>query len=154
MATLFETQAGLSASLDALIGHYKELIVGLGGCSKKAMAVLQKFVTSVTKTVSEILPFQGPITSTTLVGDDHNHCIRKETVLAAFDRFYDEVLVPLDIPLVPEFVEKTYVDPLVRQFLRDQAENVFDAVSSLLSWYTGGIAKAEVTSSTPAFAVL
>lgn len=38
---------------------------------------------------------------------------KKDAVVRAAQRFYDEVLAPLDLPFVPNLLERTVVDPLI-----------------------------------------
>lgn len=150
--TLFDTTEGLSDSLDNLIQSYKEMLCGVGCGSQQILLAIQKFVTSVTKTVNEIcpsLPVFGVVANET--------SIQKSTVLAAFDKFYDTVIAPFDLPMIPDFIENTYIDPAVRAFLRQQAENVFDTVTSLLGWYAGTVAESAgacQATKAPVFAVL
>jgi hypothetical protein len=40
---------------------------------------------------------------------------KKEAVLAAAAKFYDEVIAPIDIPKVPEFLEAGLIDPILKK---------------------------------------
>ena len=150
-------KCGLCEELDKLIETYREKVLANTPTSDQLLALIQLFVTTVTNTVCR-LPVPDVTTDRVfeegvLVATSSEY-IAKETVLSAFDKFYDTVVAPFDIPMIPEFIENTYIDPAVRTFVRSQAANTFDAVSSLLSWFVTSRVTTATGTAGEAFAVL
>lgn len=56
---------------------------------------------------------------------------RQAAVLEAFDRFYVEVVAPIDLPGVPEYTERSIVDPAVGQIWHGLALALVDAIARL-----------------------
>lgn len=54
---------------------------------------------------------------------------RRQAVLEAFDRFYREVIQPLDLPGVPEYLERSIVDPAIGSTLHAIAAALVDFVA-------------------------
>lgn len=54
---------------------------------------------------------------------------RRAAVLEAFDRFYREVIGPLDLPGVPEYLERSIVDPALGSTLHAVAAALVDFVA-------------------------
>jgi len=52
--------------------------------------------------------------------------IKKELVLATLEKFYDEVIEPLDIPLVPAYLETSVIDPMIKQTMLSVAGRLID----------------------------
>lgn len=53
---------------------------------------------------------------------------KKAAVLRGVESFYDQVVVPLDIPHVPEFVENRFVDPALKGFLLKLVSGTIDSL--------------------------
>lgn len=140
MATLFDKIPQLVDEVEQLIAHYRDS-EKLGWNTKTVTDLIGRFVASVTRLLYQpgVMAHCPTIASSfspnTTPGQAlaHESCIERETVLAAFDKFYDTVLAPLDIPFIPDIIELTYVDPAVRRVLRDQASGLFDLAVSLLN---------------------
>ncbi len=151
-------KCGLCEELDKLIETYREKVLAKTPTSDQLLALIQLFVTTVTNTVHRLstadVTTHCTITEGVPVAAASQDYIAKETVLAAFDKFYDTVVAPFDIPMIPEFIENTYIDPAVRTFVRSQAANTFDAVSSLLSWFITSRVTTATGTAGEAFAVL
>jgi hypothetical protein len=54
-------------------------------------------------------------------------------VLEAFAKFYDEVIAPIDLPDVPNFVERSVVDPVVKLLLLQYVAGVFDSLAGIIT---------------------
>ncbi len=57
---------------------------------------------------------------------------KKALALAYLERFFDEVLVPIDIPWVPAWLEKI-LDPLIKKLFLQLASGAIDALVSTLN---------------------
>lgn len=53
---------------------------------------------------------------------------RRGTVLDAAGQLYDDVIAPMDIPGVGPFIERRFVDPIVRRVLLQMAAGAYDAL--------------------------
>ncbi len=127
--TLFDSIPHLVDEVEKLINHYREYEKG-GWTHESVTDMIGRFVASVTRLV--YCPLCAAQKLAVGAVGDHGDCIEKSTVLAAFEKLYDSVIAPLKIPFVPDLVEKLYIDPAVRTFLRDQAGNLFDLVRTIL----------------------
>ena len=69
--------------------------------------------------------------------------------MTAIGTFYDQVIVHVDIPGVPEFVEKTMVRPTVRKMILDSVSGMIDGLVAILNrtgWFdTPGVNGAKPT---------
>jgi len=63
--------------------------------------------------------------------DDLSPERRKEAILELVDEVYADVIAPIDLPWVPEFIERSLVDPILGIALHE-------VVSRLLDQYGGG----------------
>ena len=54
-------------------------------------------------------------------------------VLAAVDQFYASVIAPLDIPRIPDFIERTIVDPALGSVLHFVADGLIKAAVNRFS---------------------
>ena len=136
--TLFDSIPHLVDEVEKLINHYRGYEKG-GWTHESVTDMIGRFVASVTRLV--YCPFCVAHAASAVVGaaGDHVECIEKNTVLKAFERLYDSVIAPIKIPFVPDLVEKLYIDPAVRTFLRDQASNLFDLVQTILKSAASGV---------------
>lgn len=53
---------------------------------------------------------------------------KKAAVMAAVDKLYDAVLAPIDLPYIPEVVERTVIDPALKKgvlFVSDRLIELF-----------------------------
>jgi hypothetical protein len=57
---------------------------------------------------------------------------KKAAVLAALEVFYDEVIAPIDIKLIPNFIEGS-IDRVAKQIFLQVADGLIDAVVALLN---------------------
>lgn len=51
---------------------------------------------------------------------------KKAAVLVAVDKLYDALLAPIDIPYVPEMVERTVLDPALKKGLAFVADRLIE----------------------------
>lgn len=56
---------------------------------------------------------------------------RKAACLAVLDRFYFQEIAPLDIPKVPEFVERSIVDPVLGSALHHLASGLIEGLGRI-----------------------
>lgn len=78
---------------------------------------------------------------------------KKAAVLAAAGEFYDAVLAPIDIPKVPDFLERTVVDPALRQVWLKVVDGMVDGLVGIFNktqWPTLPAAPAPAQPGTPA----
>lgn len=152
--TLFDVVPSLSAEVDHLIRHYKD-------CEKRGWSFATvtelsgRFIASVTRLIMNAdvaLACADAGVPLAVVGADHQDCIEKHTVLAAFERFYDTVIAPIDIPFIPDWIESTYVDTNVRNLLRDQAGALFDLMAVVLRRYVPIAGQPQAVTAGPATA--
>jgi len=57
---------------------------------------------------------------------------KKAAVMAAIDTFYEEVIKPIDIPVIPNFIEPI-ADKAVKQLLLVVADGLVDAVVAIFN---------------------
>ena len=58
---------------------------------------------------------------------------KKEAVIKAVQRLYDEVIAPLDIPGIPNFLENTIVDPLIGRAVPIVLSGIIDGLVSIFN---------------------
>lgn len=115
------TATDLTSALDAVLAHYKELAPAAWSV-ERVYSLATRLIATLVTTVA-----RHPAAPAELNADD-----LKATVLAAFDKFYDDVIAPLDIPFVPNFIETRWVDPMLKAALHKQVSGIFDAVLKIL----------------------
>lgn len=57
---------------------------------------------------------------------------KKAAVLAAIDQFYDEVIAPIDVQSIPNFLEPV-VDRALKQLIRVVAESTIDSLVNIFN---------------------
>jgi hypothetical protein len=58
---------------------------------------------------------------------------KKQAALGFADVFYDQVIAPIDIPRIPEFVETRVVDPALKQLFLKLAEGLVESLVKLFN---------------------
>lgn len=61
---------------------------------------------------------------------------KKELALYCIDQFYEEVIVPIDIPYVPNWLENSVVDPAIGALVHELAERAIAQI--IREWNTDG----------------
>lgn len=57
---------------------------------------------------------------------------KKAMVMGAIDKLFDQVIAPIDIPYIPEVVERTVVDPALKKLLLAAADQMVEFFVSKL----------------------
>jgi len=55
-----------------------------------------------------------------------SHDEKKAVLIQVADEFYKQVLQPIDIPGIPDFIESRFVDPMLGNVFSKMAEGVID----------------------------
>ena len=103
----------LTAKLDGVIAYYK-----VAAADGWTVAEVYSVITRAVATLLKLLTAPDAVAPAEL----------KAVVLAAFDKLYDEVMAPIDIPYVPDVIETRFVDPILKVALRDQVAGILDAL--------------------------
>lgn len=123
-----ELFSAIRGEIDKLIAHYKQSASD-GLSLPEVFNLFSDFVASCVR----IVDLFAARSSHKILGAD-----KKAAVLAAVGVFYDNVIAPLDIPYVPELLEKRFVDPALRSLFLRLAEGLIDTLVAMLNRATGG----------------
>lgn len=115
----------VKAAVDTVIQRYKADTAGGSLSLHDVFVLIGKAVATLTQLIEKYSGYDGPT--------------KKAAVLAALGDFFDEVIQPLDLKAVPNFVEPI-VDRSLREFLMAYGGALIDVVVNIFnttSWGTG-----------------
>ena len=58
---------------------------------------------------------------------------KKALAMYCVDRFYNEVIAPIDIPYLPNFIERRYFDPAMGRAVHEVADRAIDSLVDLFN---------------------
>lgn len=102
---------------DAIIAHYKSLAKD-GWTLAEIWEMTQSATASFIKLVQSV---DASLATASL----------KEIVLAAAADFYDQVIAPIDIPHIPNFIETRFVDPKVKEIFLKLVTGAVDSLNKV-----------------------
>lgn len=100
-----------------------ELVAKYQAASADGKVTLGEVWEMVNLVLADLVPY---VEKFNLAGDD-----KKKLVLDTLSKFYDEVIAPLDIPYVPNFLEPL-VDTGLKSLLLELADGAVDALVKIL----------------------
>ena len=115
MATLEELFEQIKAEHGALVTEAKALIAD--GLSWGEAWILVRRATETIVAIVDVVQ---------AAGDQ-----KKALALLCVDKFYDQVIAPIDIPYVPNWLETRFVDPAIGKAVHEFAEIAIDRIVDL-----------------------
>ena len=105
--------------LNTVIQHYKDL-------SKDGFTIVEVWdlATSAVASIAHVIE---------MTSDSTDAVDKKAVAMLAAEALYDNVIAPIDIPYIPNIVEKNVVDPAFRVVFLKLASGAYDAVLKVLN---------------------
>ena len=119
----------MSTNGDGLYDKFSEAITNVITAYKEAHADGKLSFTEIIALLGTAI---GELVSIAEAFYDGSGEAKKAAVMAAINTFYDEVIEPIDIPAIPNFVEPI-ADKAVKQLLLVVADGVVDAIVAIFN---------------------